>query len=148
MAVTIPLGGSFNLTVKLKRVGAAGDAIAGISFSKDGYTWHNAVWFRIVNADVGVTYSVTALNITLNDIKDINPIITTIGTYNGLGVGWNGYSGSPVEWGRGTIGGKTVIIYRAGTGSLVERQNEIPKSAELIVISAAAGSEIVDWYLS
>lgn len=147
MAITIPLTGEFNLTYKLRRVGTAGEAIAGVSFTND--TWHDLIWLRLINPVVGTTYTLNLIGLTLDDIKDVNPTITTAGAYDGRGSAWNSYSGSPTIWTSGTFGdGTQYVVYRAKTGLLENRQNIIDKAKELIVISVAGGSELVDWYLT
>ncbi len=147
MAIIIPLDGEFKLNIKLRRTVDAGEAIAGVSFSNG--VWHDTLWIRLTNPRVGITYSMTCTGLNLYDVKDINPTITSSGTYDGLGAAWNDYSGSPSVWASGQFGdGTDYCIYRAGTGILEDRQNEISKAGELRVTSVGGGSELVDWSLS
>jgi len=147
MAITIPLSGTFGLTIKLRRVGSAGEAIAGVSFYND--EWYDCLWVRLINPVVGTTYTLNLGGLQLNDVHDVNPNITSAGVYGGLGTAWGGYSGSPVVWNSGTFtDGTQFYVYRAGTGILETRGNEIDKGSELNVTGGAAvGSEIVDWSL-
>jgi hypothetical protein len=146
MSISIPLTGTFGLTIKLRRVGTAGEAIAGVSFYDD--VWHDCLWIRLMNPIVGTTYQLNMTGLQLNDISDVNPNINFAGVYGGLGAAWGSFSGSPVIWNSGVFGdGTGYVIYLAGTGVLETRGNEIDKPGELNVTSGI-GSEIVDWYLS
>jgi len=146
MAITIPLTGTFGLTIKLKRTGSAGEAIAGVSFYNDEI--YDCLWVRLINPVVGTTYQLNLGGLQLNDIHDVNPNITIAGVYGGLGAAWGGYTQLGDEWNSGTFGdGTQYVIYRAATGVLANRGDELEKQNELTVTGAGVSTEVVDWYL-
>ncbi len=91
--VELYIDAPFDLSFTLKRVGTAGDAIAELSFTDDGgANFHDCIWIRLIDPQVNVQYRVDLTGFTFNDSKDVNPIITQLGMYEGRGVAWNGSS--------------------------------------------------------
>ena len=137
MAIRISRDGTFKLVYRLRRVGTPGDAIAGVSLTRNGgANWHDLIWIRLINPPIGVIHKLTLSGLRLNDSSDTKPMIWETGTYGGKGSAWNGYSGIILRlWSTGEFpNGTKYEVYRAGQGNLTDRQNTIIKNGELVVL--------------
>ncbi len=120
------------------RKDSPGDAIAGVSLIKRGdNVWHDAPWVRLINPVVGKLYTLNVTGLRLDSYLNIKPIITEVGTYDGLCAAWNGFNGTPTAlWilKSGKLSdGTQYYVYKPGMATLVDRQNEISKDGELVV---------------
>ena len=141
MTIRIPLNRTFKVKYELKRVGSPGDAIAGVSLTRDGgVTWHDLPWIRIINPIVGKKYELTLKGLSFDDSKDVNPPITMLGTYGGVSYAWNEYDVPwyAILWAWGKFDdGTEYQVYKAGEGKLLDRQNKIIKNGELVIPSVS-----------